>query len=283
MRAKQDIFLELLRHACRFTGAEWAVYAARLVNDWDVILTIGLQDEAVENVTTFINRGRIKRWLDSLAGKKGGGYRSLGKGGKALGAGRMHAFKAGSSKRLLLVGVDDLSDDDRGYFESLATMAPKSVHDMDLLSDPPVLDFEGTSLSLELTDSLHNILESFCAVINPDHGFLALREGDEFFVKAVVGLPDEVLEQQFNLPDQGDFEGVDRKAYAIWNKGLPVEIFELEQMLPKVGWAFVPLVIGQRMIGGVFFGRKAAFDEEAIKEAVIIGQHISLPVEKNIL
>jgi signal transduction histidine kinase len=283
LKSKQTVFVEQLNHACRLTGCGWGIYAAKILDSWDLILSTNREENQEEAISTFINSGKIKRWLDKLGEKTRSGYRSAGERKGELGVERVYAFSTGSSKRLLLVGVDDLTSEDREYFESFATLAPKSVHDMHLLSDPPVLDFEGLSLSLDLSDSLRGILESFCTVLEVGHAFLALRVGDEFFVNAALNLPDEILNANFDFPDFEKYEGGERKEMAMWEERLPFELRKTDLTLPEVVWLFIPLVIGQRLIGAVVCGREKEFSEAEIKEAVVTGQHISLPVEKNIL
>ena len=283
MKAKHHIFIDQMTHACRLTGSVWAVFAVRLAENWQIISTVGLDETRTAQLGGLINRGKLKRWLTKLSEKGGSGYRSIGADDEALNAERIYGFSANNPSRVLLVGADELSADNRAYFESLLAFAPKRVYDMDLLTEPPMVEMEGLSLSLDLSESLENILESFCSVVLPEFSFLALLEGDEFSVTAALHLPEEMVGLAFELPDQQAFMGDARENVTIWEDGLPIDFKGVELKLPEAVWMFVPLVIGQRLIGGIISGRSDGFGEEEVQSAVVTGLHISMPVEKNIL
>ena len=106
MKAKQDVFREQLRHACRLTGASWGGYAVKTLDEWALVWSVNLSEKKMAEVTEFMQTAKISRWLDQLGENRRSGYRSTKGSSDALGAERVYAFWPEKTKRLLLVGVD---------------------------------------------------------------------------------------------------------------------------------------------------------------------------------
>ena len=109
MKAKQEVFREQLKHACRLTGASWGGYAVKTLDEWALVWSVNLPVKRMEEITKFLQTRKINDWLDKLGDDRKSGYRSTKGNPNRLDAKRVYAFWTEKSKRILLVGADNLS------------------------------------------------------------------------------------------------------------------------------------------------------------------------------
>ncbi|MEJ2759202.1 MAG: hypothetical protein P8046_12035 [Anaerolineales bacterium] len=77
MKAKRELLIDQLRHACRYTQAKWGVYLFRGGEKWEVDFSYGLNKDRLAVFQDIIQDPKVIRWLDEKSQIGRDGYRTL--------------------------------------------------------------------------------------------------------------------------------------------------------------------------------------------------------------
>lgn len=286
MKAKRELIIEQIRHACRYTSAGWGVFLIRGGDSWEVDFFSGLRKDLLPNLAELISETNIVSWLDDRSRKGRRGYRTLNERGEILEVDRVFAIPTPYPARILMVGADDLSPADLKFFESLTHKLPSMLPTAISKEAPPLQSYESVELSMELPENMHRMLETITAAIPGDHSLLAIRSGDDFTINAVNHLPESLISAEFNIAGNSPvFPVIEIPQVVHAENCVPFKI-DLEDgsyKLPSGFWLVSPIIMGQRVIGLLALERKSKFTSEEIQLAGVLGVHIAPSLEKSIL
>ncbi len=285
MKAKRDLLIEQLRHACRYTPAEWGVYLFRGGEKWDVDFSYGLNRERRLALQDLLKDPKIIRWLDEKSQLGRDGYRRLEED-SALGVERVYAIPSPYPIRMLIVGAAPLSTGDVTFFTSLTYYLPPTLPAAISRETPPLHRYAAVEASMELPENLQRILDTVGSIIPHDYGILAVRSGDEFNIYAVSQLPMAVTTQSYLADEDSEVaQAVQKHRVMILQEGTLFKEtgMDSEVDLPVCTWLVAPIIIGQRVTGVLAFGRAKDFSSAEIDMAGALGAHIAPSVEKSIL
>jgi signal transduction histidine kinase/putative methionine-R-sulfoxide reductase with GAF domain len=286
LKAKREVLIEQLRHACRYTDAEWGTSLFRGGETWEVDIASGLRKDQIPDLTEFLAQQKILSWLDDRSQKGRGGYRTLGDQWESLAGEKVFVIPTPYSFRVLLVGADELSKGDMKFFESLTPQLPASLPTAIMKDSPPLQSYEAVEVSMELPENMARMLETVGAAIPGEYSLLAIRSGDDFTINAVNHLPEALMTAEFSVGESSPIYPLIKNQQVVQAENcVPFQI-DMEgetPVLPKRYWMAAPIILGQRVIGMLAFGRKTKFEQEEIKLAGIIGVHIAPSIEKSIL
>lgn len=288
MSKETDILKDQLRRACKLSGARWAAVLVGGESGWQCARSYGLQRNGKKALESFMQGAGGTRWLDGGLSSTRTRTKASGKMAADLGVERLFLFSRGEGSELLLVGAEALETQTKGFLEML-TMSLLAEERIPLatLNDNVVIDPIGLGgeISFDLRSALTQILEALCAYVPAEVACLAVRAGDMFGIKATKG---------FELRGQNPSISLDRHAVlarmvkqgegvlAAEEEGAP---FPLEEIAgtSKPHWLGIPLVVGRRVIGAAIFGRERGYSEGDLKQATVLGKHVSPAVEKTMM
>lgn len=284
MIGRKDISSKQLEHTCRLTGAAWGCYLYLLAGEWETASSAGLGDEQVNSIVSFLSSPSWHKWLEKVRYSEKSHYRSLKEKSEELGAARLYGFPFQNNGHLLVVGADQLSPADREVFQLLAIDFPPQLPQV-LKSQFKSGKTEGKAgLSLDLREDLIQIINMVAEMLDFSQAMVAIRSGDDFRVEAVLGLNDLWLGQEFSLSKDVFIKtSVASKQAVVLRKPLRTASGVNTGEVAKAKWMISPLVLGQRVIGILIFGRKHEFSSEEVKLAEAIGVHVAPSVEKSIV
>lgn len=284
MKAMRETLIEQLRHACRYTGAEWGVFLYRGRDRWYRDFSSGLRKVQFAVFKEFLSNEKITAWLDDVANQQRSRYRSVRDGQKQLGVERLYAIPASTPLGILLVGGNHLKGSDKAFFSSIAGQLPIPLPTVISKEYPPAHSNQTFGDMMELTDNLQRILETIVEVATCDYALLAVRSGDEFTVNAALNLPAKVISASFSIDPASELglSILKHQLYQCEHKK-PVQLDVDKDILPEIDWVAAPVSLGQRVIGLIIFGREDGFSENEIALIKALGGHIAPSVEKSIL
>jgi signal transduction histidine kinase len=266
------------------TEAAWSCYLFRVGEYWELAISTNLRDYQTRHLEALINSDRIKKWLSSAAQTGKVRYRGLKEDSDKLKSSRMYVVPSNDVSQVLILGADSISAENRAFLKSYSVSLPTYLP-MVLRSQFQPSAREGYGgLSLDLQSDLNQILELISEMVDYDHAMLAIRSGHVLEIEAVRELDRRWLGHQFSIDDEELVaESVSSKK-AI-NSGDTQPFLNPVQIDPvrDVYWLLAPLVLGQRVIGLLVFGRKDPFVEEDINLAEAIGSHVAPSIEKSIV
>lgn len=286
MKAKREILIEQLRHACRYTQASWGAYLFRGGEKWDVDFSFGLRKDQTAALQEALLDRKLSQWLDGRSESGRDGYRTLTAESDALGVERVYAIPSPFPIRMLLVGAGALSAGDKSFFRSLTYHLPASLPAVLSKEVPPLHSYSAVEASMELPENMQRILETVGSAIPHEYSFLAVRSGDEFTIQAVTQLPPALISESFTASRQSAVaKAVETQRTVLIEDSAPFESNQVKMnpCIPRSNWLIAPIILGQRVIGVLVFGRGSEFVSAEIEMTGALGAHIAPSVEKSIL
>lgn len=281
MKARRQILNDQLRHACRYTKAEWGATVFRGGEKWDVDFSYGLRQDQLAALQELLADHKLIGWLDNKSQAGRDGYRSLKERVDILGVSRLYAIPSPFPIRMLLVGADSLSVGDKGFFKSLTYNLPSSLPSAISKETPPLHSYAAVGASMELPENMQRILETVGSAVRHEYGILAVRFGEEYEIQAVTQLPRELTTESYSVSQESAVaQAVEYHRAVVISDGVP---FESNFAVPVGNWLVAPIIFGQRVTGLLSFGSEEPFTAEEIELAGVIGAHIAPSVEKSIL
>ena len=236
-----------LKETSQLTGACWSVWLEH-TNEWEILSGFRLNLHGRTSILRYIHTASIDGWLNgALSGRRIRSH-SLSKS-VGLPGSRIYAFPDQMTQRVIIVGADELSAVSQRFWRVVALgNSNRSFLDP---SSAPVLSIPDLGIPYYLPEVLDRILEMTLQRAACQAGWLAIRSGDFFEIKAMVnhkGLPRERISIEANpllreliRTRQGRVVGKDDLEWAM--------VPHNEQKEAARTWAGLPIVIGQRLIG----------------------------------
>lgn len=255
----------LLKEACKLSGARWALWLDNEASGWDFGPRQGLNKARLSAVGDLLASPVITAWM---AGALSSGYVRWTKvENQKLACQRIYLFPNPENHLILMVGIDKLEKNGENIFKIISRFfspLPQSAPDP---SDKLPIIFKDAQQPIwqvraELEASynpqtiLDNILEFLAGIIKCDAAYLAIRSGDNFHIQAAwkCKLPSQNLD--LSLHKIQSIEKITLTRQGMILSGIDLEN---EPSLPQVTmdsestWMGIPIVIGQRVIGLVAF------------------------------
>jgi signal transduction histidine kinase len=285
MPTQNDIEYQL-KEASQLTNAAWSALVEREMGKWRVLEHYHLGRKTQSSLIKFLGRGEVDSWLcGALSGRQS---RSVSIPESInLAVGRLFAFPLQGVSRVVLVGNNQLGNDDQRLWRLVAFSMKgdePEVEDAALAASVaasllmPDLDSE---TPYDLPRALDRALASFIRLVSVQAAFLALRRGDALDVRAqwnAAALTDLTLPIETHTL----FRRMNRNLTPmVVNRGDP-----LWEQIPHKGlksntklWTSIPLVIGQRLIGALVLWRKDNFKSEEWNRLIDLSTQIAPALE----
>jgi GAF domain-containing protein len=284
LKTKYKSFSEQLKHVCRLTGAEWSCCLFRVGEEWEMVISTGLREYQTRHLEELINSYSTKKWLELAVQSGKVRYRGLKEDSERLKSGRVYVFPSNVASQVLLVGANSITGKDRAFFQTFATNLPNYLPRVLRSQFQPVAREGYIGLSLDLQTSLNQALALISEMVRYENAILAIRSGNVFEIESVLNLDHRWVGHQFSI-DEAELVAESVTAKKAISSGDSLPFLNPVQIDPvrNLNWLIVPLVIGQRVIGIILFGRKDPFSEEDFSLAEAIGSHVAPSIEKSIV
>jgi signal transduction histidine kinase len=272
-----------LKETSQLTDALWAAWLESDSDGWEIRAGYKINRQQSKALLEFLGRPPNKLWLNgALAGRHN---RTRPIPAKINLAGRqIFVFPDQVTQRVILVGADDLSAAARRFWRIVALGNSRSPS-FDFASPGAFPSEEpGLGIPFYLPEALDQILGLVTKSVNCQGGWLAVRSGDAFEVKAATGCKDFVGRR---IPIEANplLRDISQKQLARW-----VSKDQLEwAMVPRSnfksstkGWGAIPLIIGRRLIGLIAFWADAPFEPGEWDRLILLARRIAPSVEGSI-
>ena len=272
--------IQLLKEMSQLTGASWAAWMEHNA-DWEIFASYKLNAKSRNAVLKYIQKAVVKGWLNgALIGKHNRSRSILQETG--LQGPKIFIFPDQMTQRVILVGAEELSDVAQRFWRVVAL--GNSSHSLLDTATNPVLDNFDLGIPYHLPQALDRVLELVLRAAVCETGWLAIRSGDYFEIRAQLCC-----------------EGCSEARISIEANPLLREIIKTRRarvvekgntewaMVPRPGftasartWAALPLVIGQRLIGMVAFWRELPIPADEWSKLQKLAGRIAPSVEASI-
>ncbi len=270
-----------LKETSQLTGALWAAWLEFSSNRWNLRAAYKINRQQSKSLFDYLSDSAVKSWLNgAIAGRH---YRARPIPSKAKLTGKnMFVFPDPATRRVIVVGANELPVVARRFWRVVALGNSEQA----IFPLPPAREAGEFDLHIPyyFPKALDQILDAVLTAINYQEGWLAIRSGDVFEIKAAANHDDAV-----------------GKRLAIEANPLLREIShshpvrsitrgELEwAMVPRPGlrqstrhWIGLPLVIGQRLIGLIALWSDDPFSRTDVEQLKQICQKVSPSVEASV-
>ncbi len=236
-----------LKETSQLTGALCAVWLEKNV-EWEILGAYKLNSKNRTAVLDYVQSPELQGWVNgALIGKHSRSRKAIQVTG-LVGA-RLYIFPDEMTQRVILVGANTLSTVAQRFWRVVALGNPSRSF-LELSSDPVLSDTD-LGIPYHMPEALDRMLELVLNKAGCNSGWLAVRSGDYFEIKAYQ-----------NCEDCSDIR-ISIEANPLLRevvKSCKVRVVEKEEaewaMVPRLGykatyqkWIAVPLVIGARLIG----------------------------------
>ncbi len=265
-----------LKEALQLTSAGWVALVDREGGKWSLVASQGLQKARQTSLLALLGESAVDTWLCSAM--NGGVSRSAPLPAESvLESARLCAYPIPKSTRLLVVGVDQLVQKEQRVWRMLASLLPEGVKSEEEAPMPDLL----AGLPYDLAGSLDRVLKAFVELAPCQSAWLGIRRGEALEVLAEWNDP-KVKGMSFQIEANELLRRVNRTlAEVAAEQGQP-EWEYIPSWGKKRGasvWVMIPLVIGQRQIGGVAMWRTGRLSNEQWKSLRRLAATIAPPVE----
>ncbi len=274
----KQIYVQL-KDTSQLTGACWAVWIERTTK-WEVLSSFELNAQNLLIVMELLQTAPVHRWLiGKLTGHKQlprSILQNLGLAGE-----RIYVFPDQMTQRVILVGSNKLNQVAQRFWQGVALgNSTQSI----LNPESPAVSFPDLGIPYYLPEVLDRVLEMVLKTADSEIGWLAIRSGDFFEVRAF------------------------QKCKSLTGEEIPIESNPLLREIIKtheaklvqkedVEWAMVPrncdlgtariwvglpLLIGQRLIGLVAFWCPFLIQQETWNDIRELAKRIAPSVEASV-
>jgi signal transduction histidine kinase len=269
-----------LKETSQLTGARCAVWLEHNV-EWELLSSYKLNVKNRAAVLRHIKTFEMQAWLKAALI---GVYTRSRKVLQATGmeGSKLYVFPDQMTQRVILVGADDLSNVAQRFWRVVAQGNPsRSFLDPSI---DPILSSTDLGIPYHLPEALDRVLELLMRAAACKTGWLAVRSGDYFEIKAsrdCNGSADTRIPIEANPL----IREITRTCEA--------RVIEKEHtdwaMVPRIGykessqvWATIPLVIGKRLIGMMALWPAEPFSDEKWARLLQLAQRMGPSVEASI-
>ena len=275
-----------LKEASQLTNAAWSALAEREMGKWRVLEHYHLGKKTQSSLIKFLGKGEVDSWLcGALSGRQS---RSVSIPESInLEVRRLFAFPLQGVSRVVLVGNDQLGNDDQRLWRLLAfsmqgdeTEAEDAALAASVAASLLMPDL-GSETPYDLPRALDRALGSFLRLVSVQGAFLALRRGDALDVRAQWNAA-SLTDLTIPIEPHTLFRRMNRNLTPmVVNRGDP-----LWEQIPHKGlksntklWTSIPLVIGQRLIGALVLWRTENFKSDEWNRLIDLASQIAPALE----
>jgi signal transduction histidine kinase len=269
-----------IKETSQLTGALWAAWLERS-GGWEILSSYKLNLQQRDNLLRYIEQGIVKGWFDGALTGKRGRSRSVAEEENLL-CTKLYVFPDQMTQRVILVGANELSEPAQRFWRVVSAGNSGQT----LLNPPtaPLAMDANLSIPYHLPKALNISLDMILRTAGCKNGWLSVRSGDNFEIKAHMNCADSAntrisIESSSILRDviQNGGTRLVEKTSPEW------------KMVPRLGitpeitvWACLPLMIGQRMIGLVAIWQEEPFNPEKWLRTKQLVERIGPSVEASI-
>ncbi len=269
-----------LSETAQLTGAGWAVWLEHS-DDWKVLSTYKLNAQYCAAILKYIQQPATKVWLDdALTGKRVRSRAVLRTAG--IPGPKMFAFPDQVTQRVVLVGAEELPNKARRFWRVVAMGSPgRSLLKPKTVPVSANVDPDGP---YRLPEALDHILALVLASAACEVGWLAVRSGDYFEIKAHSGC-DGCSGARISIEANPLLQEIVKthQARAVENGGAEWAAIPRLGLTPSARtWGALPLVIGKRLIGLVVLWRKSPIPADEWNKAQQLARQVAPSVEASV-
>jgi signal transduction histidine kinase len=266
-----------LKDALQLTSASWVGLVDREGGKWSLVASQGLTKAMQGSLLHLLGEPTVDTWLCSAM--NGGSSRSASlPAGGGLEAARLCAYPVSKSTRMLVVGVEQLTQKDQRLWRMVAALLPESSRESG--DEAPMLDLLA-DLPYDLAGSLDRVLKAFVDLAPCQSAWLGIRRGEALDVLAEWN-DAKVKGMSFQIDGNELLRRVNRTLAEVAAEQGDPEWEYIPSWGKKRGasvWVMIPLVIGQRQIGGVAMWRTSRLSHEQWNNLRDLASHIAPSVE----
>jgi signal transduction histidine kinase len=269
-----------LRETCQLTGACWAIWLERS-SDWEILAEYKLNLKNRSAILQYIHTQAVKGWLNgAMAGRRSRSrsiVRSIGLPGT-----KIYIFPDQMTQRVIIVGAESLSDVAQRFWRVVALgNSNRSFLDQ---ATPPVLYTPDLGIPYYVPEALDRVLEMVLHTADCAQGWLAIRKGDYFDIKACARCESN-LGERINIEANPLLREINHSLQErLVEKGDPEWA-----MVPRSGitettriWAALPIVNGQRLIGLIAFWSEEVIPPDVWSAIRQLAKRVAPSVEASI-
>jgi signal transduction histidine kinase len=269
-----------LKETSQLTGACWAIWLERS-SDWEILAEYKLNLKNRSTILQYIHTQAVKGWLNgAMAGRRSRSrsmLRSIG-----LPGAKIYIFPDQMTQRVIMVGAEALSDVAQRFWRVIALgNSNRSFLDQ---ATAPVLSIPDLGIPYYVPEALDSVLEMVIKTADCDQGWLAIRKGNYFEIKACANCESN-LEKRISIRTNPLLREINQSLQErLVEKGDPDWAMIPSTGIPKTGrtWAALPLVIGKRLIGLVALWRREAISQDEWSTIKQIAKQVSPSVEASV-
>ena len=275
-----------IKEAVQLTGALWSALIEREVGKWQVVVRSYLPKKDHPPLLQFLNTIEVDDWLCDALNAKQNRSVLIANNNKIKGK-RLYAYPVNNASRLLLVGADQLDESAQriwklvsvgvqsNVMESTASFLVSSVASSLLVPD---LNSENP---YDLPRALDRALNTFIRLLSVQGGWFAVRRGDSLVVGAQWNAP-ACTDLVLPIDDTNLLGRISRNLVPIVIRRSDVAWKEIPHKGMKSTtklWMFIPIVIGQRLIGAVALWRASNVKGEEWQRLLDLATQIAPALE----
>lgn len=286
MPDKVNIYEVQLKHACRITGAFWATWIEKSDFGWFFGYRYGLTKSRQVSLKKFLCQPKVSSWLAGAI--SGGRMRTCRTASTAddLGCQQLYAFPNFVEKCAIIVGADHLDDVARAFFRILAMRSPQESYPQLPIDDRLLIrpfEYEGGP-SYNLSGVLERILYYLIKNEPADVALIAIRVGDAFRIEASLNASPEKNNNVISIQDDAVLTEImaNREGIILDDITKSAKLrLKLKAAKPVKAWMILPILIGQQVIGLIFYGshRAGTFTPQDLRRVVSLVNRIAHGVE----
>jgi signal transduction histidine kinase len=288
MPSQNNIEFQLKEASQIADETSWSALVEREAGAWRILENHHLSKKNHSPLTDFLAKTEVDSWLCGAVSGRQSRSVSLPET-SGFGSERLYAFPLAEATRVILVGADQLSSNSQRLWRLVATGMNKSDSSTDSSATAsvaasllvPDLDSENP---FDMPRALDRALTSFVRIVSVQGAWLAVRRGDSMEIRAQWNAPHlagadlsidaHVLLRRMN---RNLTPMVVNRDDALWSE-IPHKGLKAGTKL----WACIPIVIGQRVIGGLALWRTSAFQRDEWNRLIDLATQ-SAPVIETII
>ena len=280
MKNPKNVMDIQLRETSQLTGACWSIWLEH-IDKWEILAFHKLNSQNRTAILKYIQSQVGEKWLNSAMNGTRSKSHSLLRSLELPGS-KIYFFPDPMTQRVIIVGAEELSGVARRFWRVVALgnssrsfLDPKTV---------PVLPIPDLGIPYYVPEVMNRVLELVLQTAGCDMGWIAVRSGDFFEIKAFVNCENCVEERISIEPNPLLREIIDTRQARV------VESGDAEwAMVPRMGykdssraWVALPLIIGRRLIGLIAFWWQRSISSDELNRIQQLAKRVAPSVEASI-
>jgi signal transduction histidine kinase len=269
-----------LKETSELTGACWAIWLER-TSEWEFLAAYKLNIKNRSVILQYIQTQAVKGWLNgAMAGRRSRSRSILHSIG--LPGSKIYVFPDQMTQRVIIVGAETLSDVAQRFWR--VVVLGNSNRSFLGQATPPVLSTPDLGIPYYVPEVLDRVLEMVLQTADREQGWLAIRKGNYFEIKACASC-ESSLGERINIEANPLLREINHSLQERFvEKGDPEWA-----MVPRSGitetariWTALPFVIGQRLIGMIAFWSEEVIPPDVWSAIRQLAKRVAPSVEASI-